>query len=235
MSKLKELRERNEISKIDMCKILCMSENSYSKKECNVGDMKFKDIIKICNFLNCDIEDIYDYDENNKSSKLKSLYICKNEIEFKSYIYFLKDINRGIIKIGKTSNLYYRISQIRSNMITSGIDVRGLKLIDIYPATSQDIDLVEKEFHFRFKNKRFMGEWFEIDESDIKLKKITKLLGVSIFTGETDCEIDMDRCWGNDIEECYDIKDLCTLEELKVKAFNIDDIREDIIKIINLI
>ena len=235
MSKLKELRERNDISKIDMCKILCMSENSYSKKECNVGDMKFKDIIKICNFLNCDIEDIYDYDKNNKSSKLKALYICKNKIEFKSYIYFLKDINRGIIKIGKTSNLYYRISQIRSNMITSGVDVGGLKLVGIYPTTYQDIDLVEKEFHLSFKDKRFIGEWFKIDETDIKLKKITKFLGVSIFTGETNCEIDIDRCWGYDIEECCDMKDLCTLEELKVKSFNIDDISKEIIKIINLI
>ena len=51
MSKLKELREQNNISKVDMCKMLCMSENSYSKKECNVGDMKFKDIMKICSFL----------------------------------------------------------------------------------------------------------------------------------------------------------------------------------------
>ena len=42
MSKLKELRERNEISKTDMCKILCMSENSYSKKE---------GIIKIINLI----------------------------------------------------------------------------------------------------------------------------------------------------------------------------------------
>ena len=186
-------------------------------------------------FFNCNIEDIYDYDKNNKSSKLKALYICKNKIEFKSYIYFLKDINRGIIKIGKTSNLYYRISQIRSNMITSGVDVGGLKLVGIYPTTYQDIDLVEKEFHLSFKDKRFMGEWFKIDETDIKLKKITKFLGVSIFTGETNCEIDIDRCWGYDIEECCDMKDLRTLEELKVKSFNIDDISKEIIKIINLI
>ena len=235
MSKLKELRERNNISKIDMCKILCMSENSYSKKECNVGDMKFKDIIKICNFLNCDIEDIYDYDENNKSSKLKSLYICKNEIEFKSYIYFLKDINRGIIKIGKTSHLYFRISQIRSNMINAGISAEGLKLIGIYPTISQDVDLVEKEFHFRFKDKRTVGEWFKINESDIELKKIAKVLGVSIFTGETNCEIDEGRSWRKDIVGYCDLKDLSTLENLKPKMFNIDSIKDEIAKIINLI
>ena len=235
MSKLKELRERNNISKIDMCKILCMSENSYSKKECNVGDMKFKDIIKICNFLNCDIEDIYDYDENNKSSKLKSLYICKNEIEFKSYIYFLKDINRGIIKIGKTSHLYFRISQIRSNMINAGISAEGLKLIGIYPTISQDVDLVEKEFHFKFKDKRTVGEWFKINESDIELKKIAKVLGVSIFTGETNCEIDEGRSWRKDIVGYCDLKDLSTLENLKPKMFNIDSIKDEIAKIINLI
>ena len=235
MSKLKELREQNNISKVDMCKILRMSENSYSKKECNVGDMKFKDIIKICNFFNCNIEDIYDYDENNKSSKLKSLYICKNKIEFKSYIYFLKDINRGIIKIGKTSHLYFRIRQIRSSMITAGINVEGLRLIGIYPTISQDIDLVEKEFHFRFKDKRVLGEWFKINEADIELKRITKVLGVSVFTGETNCEIDEGRSWRKDIEECCDIKDLFTLEELKTKMFNIDNIKEEVSRIINLL
>ena len=235
MSKLKELRERNNISKVDMCKILCMSENAYSKKEYNVRDMKFKDIIKICNFFNCNIEDIYDYDENNKSSKLKSLYICKNKIEFKSYIYFLKDINRGIIKIGKTSHLYFRISQIRSSMITAGINVEGLRLIGIYPTISQDIDLVEKEFHFRFKDKRVLGEWFKINEADIELKRITKVLGVSVFTGETNCEIDEGRSWRKDIEECCDIKDLFTREELKTKMFNIDNIKEEVSRIINLI
>ena len=50
MSKLKDLRELNGISKIDMCKMLHMSEASYSKRECNIEDMKFRDIIKICNF-----------------------------------------------------------------------------------------------------------------------------------------------------------------------------------------
>ena len=235
MSKLKELRERNNISKVDMCKILCMSENAYSKKEYNVRDMKFKDVMRICNFFKCSIEDIYDYDENNKSSKLKSLYICKNKIEFKSYIYFLKDINRGIIKIGKTSHLYFRISQIRSSMITAGINVEGLRLIGIYPTISQDIDLVEKEFHFRFKDKRVLGEWFKINEADIELKRITKVLGVSVFTGETNCEIDEGRSWRKDIEECYDIKDLFTLEELKTKMFNIDNIKEEVSRIINLI
>ena len=72
MSKLKELREQNNISKVDMCKMLCMSENSYSKKEYNIGDMKFKDIMKICSFFNCNIEDVYDYDKNNKSSVIEN-------------------------------------------------------------------------------------------------------------------------------------------------------------------
>ena len=235
MSKLKELRERNNISKVDMCKILCMSENAYSKKEYNVRDMKFKDVMRICNFFKCSIEDIYDYDENNESSKLKALYVCKNKIEFKSYIYFLKDINRGVIKVGKTSHLYFRISQIRSSMINAGISAEGLKLIGIYPTISQDVDLVEKEFHFKFKDKRTVGEWFKINESDIELKKITKVLGVSIFTGETNCEIDEGRSWRKDIVEYCDLKDLSTLENLKSKMFNIDSIKDEIAKIINLI
>ena len=120
-------------------------------------------------------------------------------------------------------------------MITAGINVEGLRLIGIYPTISQDIDLVEKEFHFRFKDKRVLGEWFKINEADIELKRITKVLGVSVFTGETNCEIDEGRSWRKDIEECCDIKDLFTLEELKTKMFNIDNIKEEVSRIINLL
>lgn len=235
MSKLKELRELNNISKIDMCKMLCMSETSYSKKEYNIEDMKFGDIIKICNFLNCTIDDIYSYNKNDDASKLKALYIKENNIEFKSYIYFLKDINRGIIKIGKTSNLYYRISQIRSSMIMAGVDVKGLKLIGIYPTIKQDIDLVEREFHLKFKDKRYIGEWFKIDEDEINLKKISKKLGVNIFTGEMNCEIDTNRNWINDIKYIQHVKDIDNLIEFKRKTITLEYIDRDIFKIINLL
>ena len=80
-----------------------------------------------------------------------------------------------------------------------------------------------------------MGEWFKINESDIELKKITKVLGVSIFTGETNCEIDEGRSWRKDIVGYCDLKDLSTLENLKPKMFNIDSIKDEIAKIINLI
>ena len=120
-------------------------------------------------------------------------------------------------------------------MINAGISAEGLKLIGIYPTISQDVDLVEKEFHFRFKDKRTVGEWFKINESDIELKKITKVLGVSIFTGETNCEIDEGRSWRKDIVEYCDLKDLSTLENLKSKMFNIDSSKDEIAKIINLI
>lgn len=235
MSKIKEIRELNGISKIDMCKMLHMSEASYSKKECNIEDMKLGDIIKVCNFLNCSIEDIYICNKNNDASKLKALYINKSNIELKSYIYFLKDINRGIIKIGKTSNLYYRINQIRSSMIMAGVDVEGLKLVGIYPTIYEDIDLVEREFHFKFKDKRCVGEWFKINDNEIGLKKITKILGVNIFNGEMNCEIDINRDWFKDVDETYNIKDLDTLEKLKVKLINLKDMNRDILKIINLL
>ena len=235
MSKIQEIRELNGISKIDMCKMLHMSEASYSKKECNIEDMKFGDIIKICNFLNCSIDDIYSCNEDIDASKLKALYINKNNIEFKSYIYFLKDINRGIIKIGKTSNLYYRISQIRSSMLMAGVDVKGLKLIGIYPTIYQDVDLVERELHLKFKDKRCIGEWFKINDDEIGLKKINKILGISIFTGEMNCEIDINRDWFKDIEKVHNIKDLHTLEKFKIKSINLKDIDRDIFKIINLL
>lgn len=235
MSKIKELRELNRISKIDMCKMLHMSEASYSKKENNIEDMKFGDVVKICNFLNCNIEDIYEENKFDDASKLKAFYVYENKLKFKSYIYFLRDIKRGIIKIGKTSNLYYRINQIRNSMIISGIDVSGLRLVGIYPTISQDADLVERELHFKFKDKRCVGEWFKINDLDIDFKRANKVLGVSVFVGEMKCEIDSSRVWIKDIKNKCNIKDFYTLEKLKINEINVDDIESEIKKIINLL
>lgn len=235
MSKIKKIREKNNINKIDMCKILHMSETSYSKKESDVGNMKLRDVIKICKFLNCEINDIYDCNENESNSKLKSLYILENKIEFKSYIYFLKDTNRGLIKIGKTNGLSYRISQIRGCMVTAGIDANELKLVGIYPVIQQDADLVEREFYIKFKDYRCFGEWFKIDETDIGLNEIKKILGVKIFVGETECEIDTKRDWIGTIDTNRNIENLCSLEELKIKTMNDEKIKKDIYTTLNLL
>ena len=120
-------------------------------------------------------------------------------------------------------------------MIMAVVDVKGLKLIGIYPTIYQDVDLVERELHLKFKDKRCIGEWFKINDDEIGLKKINKILGISIFTGEMNCEIDINRDWFKDIEKVHNIKDLDTLEKFKIKSINLKDIDRDIFKIINLL
>ena len=98
MSKIKEIRELNGISKIDMCKMLHMSETSYSKKECNIEDMKFGDIIKICNFLNCSIDDIYSCNEDIAGRDIKIVhngqeYIVSLMVQTKRSLFFKKRKN----------------------------------------------------------------------------------------------------------------------------------------------
>ena len=76
---------------------------------------------------------------------------------------------------------------------------------------------------------------FKINDDEIGLKKMNKILGVNIFTGEMNCEIDINRDWFKDIEKIYDTKDLDTLEKFKTKSINLKDMDRDIFKIINLL
>ena len=94
---------------------------------------------------------------------------------------------------------------------------------------------MEREFHLKFKDKRYIGEWFKIDEDEINLKKISKKLGVNIFTGEMNCEIDTNRNWINDIKYIQHVKDIDNLIEFKRKTITLEHIDRDIFKIINLL
>ena len=66
------------------------------------------------------------------------------------YIYFIKSISNGLIKIGYTTNINKRFNGLKT---MSPVDIELIKVIN------GDIKK-EKDIHEKFKNIRHHGEWF---------------------------------------------------------------------------
>ena len=71
-NKLKELRENNHIKQIDLCKILKITNNTYSNYETEYQIIPIKHLNTICNFYNVSLDyifsftDIKQYTDNKK-------------------------------------------------------------------------------------------------------------------------------------------------------------------------
>ena len=77
-------------------------------------------------------------------------YLCSGEWDDSTYIYFIQDINSGLIKIGYAANKRQRIQRLRN---INGGPLRVLAFID---GSLCD----EDELHKIFKMSRHHGEWF---------------------------------------------------------------------------
>ena len=75
------------------------------------------------------------------------------------YLYIIASAN-GLFKIGKTSNISNRVSQIKS---ASPVKCEVLFTKE-YKETAIDL---EKKYHAKFESKRVMGEWFALSKSDL--------------------------------------------------------------------
>ena len=83
------------------------------------------------------------------------------------YIYIIKDIDRGTIKIGVTqvSNPKKRLSQYTSHKINFEL---------LFIETVNDCYEVENEIHLIIEKNRIRGDWFSID--DLTIFNIIKLI-----------------------------------------------------------
>ena len=83
------------------------------------------------------------------------------------YIYIIKDLDRGTIKIGVTqvSNPKKRLSQYTSHKINFEL---------LFIETVNDCYEVENEIHLIIENNRIRGDWFSID--DLTIFNIIKLI-----------------------------------------------------------
>lgn len=76
------------------------------------------------------------------------------------YVYTLRIKDTNIFKIGKTTNIKQRLSQLRSNT--------KLKLELLALIATDDIDILETELQVFYKNTSLpQSEWFIYDEEDI--------------------------------------------------------------------
>lgn len=96
-------------------------------------------------------------------------YDIENYKKETGYIYLLQETTfTNHVKIGKTKNLHNRKRNI-SNSLPFEVNLETL-----YCIKTDDMHRVERDLQIKFHEKRRKGEWFELDEED--LKKIMKLL-----------------------------------------------------------
>lgn len=89
-----------------------------------------------------------------------SLTEILDKTEFYSgYVYFIKNNQNNLIKIGSTTNPKTRLSHLR----IANPDIQFLYIIE-----TEDYKKVEKYYHTIFNDKRIKGEWFKISLEDIK-------------------------------------------------------------------
>jgi len=93
----------------------------------------------------------------NDAIKLKATkQISENIIENEDYFYVIK--NEGNYKLGFTSNIKKRYNNYKSHL--GFVDI-------IYIYKGHDSNNIESYFHDKFKNKRVIGEYFNLTKEDV--------------------------------------------------------------------
>jgi DNA-binding Xre family transcriptional regulator len=148
-AKIKNYTELSLLSGIEINKIHGFSE----------GHISFKVADELCNFFECKIDTLLNT-VPNKPVDYSHLIDYKDNRN--GIVYFLAADN-GLIKIGRTANFLQRQKTIEMT------DKVKTELIN-YIATFDTPEL-ELTFHKLFSEKRIKGEWFDLNESDLKLIK----------------------------------------------------------------
>lgn len=101
-----------------------------------------------------------------QSASIKMMSLMQNEPNY-GFVYFLKNDDTGLTKIGFTKDLPARMKAI-TNQFKNLIGTEpNLRLIAVQFTHEKVMKLVEKEFHSNYKNSRKFGEWFDISEEGI--------------------------------------------------------------------
>ena len=123
-----------------------------------------KNNIKPKQLLNCeDIDFSFNY-------ALDYVYRCMlMDSEHKtSVVYFIRNKYNGLLKIGKTNDLQRRINEIESCFNFLGLDTNELAVEAIsYCPYGMNNDKVETYYHNLFKEKRKIGEWFDVSYDEL--------------------------------------------------------------------
>ena len=123
-----------------------------------------KNNIKPKQLLNC--EDI-DFSFNYALNYVYRCMLMDNEHKT-SVVYFIRNKYNGLLKIGKTNNLQRRINEIESCFNFLGLDTNELAVEAIsYCPYGMNNGKVETYYHNLFKEKRKIGEWFDVSYDEL--------------------------------------------------------------------
>ena len=114
--------------------------------------------------LNC--EDI-DFSFNYALDYVYRCMLMDNEHKT-SVVYFIRNKYNGLLKIGKTNDLQRRINEIESCFNFLGLDTNELAVEAIsYCPYGMNNGKVETYYHNLFKEKRKIGEWFDVSYDEL--------------------------------------------------------------------
>ena len=123
-----------------------------------------KNNIKPKQLLNC--EDI-DFSFNYALDYVYRCMLMDNEHKT-SVVYFIRNKYNGLLKIGKTNDLQRRINEIESCFNFLGLDTNELVVEAIsYCPYGMNNGKVETYYHNLFKEKRKIGEWFDVSYDEL--------------------------------------------------------------------
>lgn len=126
--------------------------------------MNYETTIKLCMALDCELDELYimvteeEYQERKQQNEER-----KKKLQ-KGYVYFVKSLDTGLIKIGRSGEVEKRINQISKEMEE--------RLVLIQKTSYENCVQAEKEMHKLYAEHRIHGEWFDIKEEDIKVNAI---------------------------------------------------------------
>ena len=123
-----------------------------------------KNNIKPKQLLNCeDIDFSFNY-------ALDYVYRCMlmDSKHKTSVVYFIRNKYNGLLKIGKTNDLQRRINEIERCFNFLGLDTNELAVEAIsYCPYGMNNGKVETYYHNLFKEKRKIGEWFDVSYDEL--------------------------------------------------------------------
>lgn len=99
---------------------------------------------------------------------LDSLSVFK-ALRYPKYIYIAQDSDKGVIKVGVSSNPGERLKQLQTG------NSSDLTLVYVSDSCQQAFE-VESKIHEKFANSHIRGEWFKIKPNKV-IKEIEKLVG----------------------------------------------------------